>query len=172
MQTTAEKEVKAKADQKVFDKDKKRAEELMKAYSQLNADKEKIETERDKEITPIQEKFQDRLSPIIASMNEAEAELSAIGKRHKKRFVKNRLPLEHGYLLLSLKAFVKTKKDFVMSKFLAKFPQLVSVEFNIAELKKVFTDGDARKEVTKHFDIDLKNEETIQIKLPKKEVEK
>lgn len=159
-----EKEEKAKAEKKAFEKDKKRAEELMKAFAEFKKEAEEIKLEMESKVKPIQEKYIEMLSPIVASMNEAEVELMDIGKRNTKKFIKNKLALEHGYLLLSIKTVVRTGKDFVMSKFVAKFPQLVTNSFNVAELKKVFTDGDSRPKVMKH-DIDLDLIESIQVKV-------
>lgn len=168
---TETKEQKKLVEDKEFDKDKKRAEKLMNAFADLQKEKAELEIERDGLITPIKEKFEKLIGPINTSLKEAEEELKEIGLRNKGRFVKNRLPLERGYLLLSVKTAVKTGKEFVMSKFMKMFPTLVTSDFNLKQMKETFTDGDARKKVQKHFEIDLVPVETIQVKVEKEVVE-
>ncbi|MFD0997710.1 host-nuclease inhibitor Gam family protein [Ohtaekwangia kribbensis] len=161
---TPEKAAKELAEKKEFEKDLKLAEQLMTAYAEFSKEKEAIEAEKAEKIKPITEEYNEKLSPIMVSMKESETKLQEIGKKHKKKFVKNKLELTDGYILLSLKTIAVTGKNFVLDKFVKNFPQFVDVKFNIKELSKAFTDGDERKKVAS-MDIDLKKEESFQIKI-------
>lgn len=162
MQTTQTK----KKGKPSFEEDKARAEKLMDAYAELKRELDKNKLDQEMEVKPIKERWAEKNSTIETSMAEAELELKEIGERHKKKFVKNRLPLASGYLLRSFKTIPQILEGFSWTKFMKKFPQYVTPEFNIKELKIAFSDGDQRPKITE-LGLDLKQEETIQVKVNK-----
>jgi Tfp pilus assembly major pilin PilA len=168
MQTTKtvnpEKEAKRLAEQKAFDKDLKRANELMKAFAEFQKEKQETEAKQKEEIEAIKAKYADKISAADVPMKAAEQELVEIGERNKKRFEKSKLVLEDGYLLQSFTTVVKPGKTFEIISFMRKFPQLVSTTFNIKQMKDAFTDGDTLPKLKK-FDIQLKQEESIKVKV-------
>jgi hypothetical protein len=133
-------------------KDLQRAEQLMKAFKELQAEKEALEA-----------KHKEKISPVLESLKEAEAELIDIGKRNRKAFDdKNNLVLDHGYIHIADKTTVIYGKEFSWKRFVSKFPDHINMSPKIALLKKAFTDADARKPFEK-LDIDLKQEEVFQV---------
>lgn len=174
-------EVKTKTDLKkeAIEKDKKRAEELMKAYASLVADHDRIlkeynekatpiAEEHDKKLEPIRTVYQGRLSPINASITEAKKELLEIGERQKKKlFTNDNWKFDDIYYLhIKRETQVTTGPTFSLANFIRKFGQYVDVKFKIKELKKIFTDADDRGRMMK-YDIDLTQEETVEIKASK-----
>jgi hypothetical protein len=145
-------------------KDKARAEALLTAYAALEKDKNDIENEAVSKLKPIKDAYDKRLAPIKESMTAAEMELSEIGLRNKKQFKKNRWEFNIGYLLLSKKTIVKTLEGFSWKKFVGKFPELVTMDFNIKQMKETFSDGDARPQVMK-YNVDLEQKESIKVKI-------
>lgn len=149
-------------------KDKKRAEQLLTAYAELKKDFDSLRLKEAAELAPIMETYAEAMNPIKESMKAAEEELSEIGLRNKKQFnEKNRWGFEVGYLLLSKKTIVKKLEGFEWKKFVGKWPQFVSMEFNIKPLKEAFTDGDTRPKVMK-YNIDLDTKESIEVKIEDK----
>lgn len=157
---------KTKARKPTFEEDKARAEELMTAYAGLQADLDKHKIDEDVEVSPIKAKYKKLTEPITESLKAAEAELIEIGERNKKKFVKDKFVLKDGWLLNSKKTIVKMLDGFSWPKFLRKFPEFAEADFNVKELKKAFTDGDQRPQIME-YNIDLKNEETIKVKINK-----
>ena len=157
-------------------KDKKRAEELVKAWAAMKEDHDSIlkeynekatplADEYEKKLEPIRTVYQGKLSPINASMDEAKRELLEIGDRQKKKlFTDGNWHFEEGYYLhIKQETKVKTGPTFSLSKFVRKFGELVDIKFKIKELKKIFTDADERNKVMK-FDLDLVQDETVELK--------
>jgi hypothetical protein len=149
-----------------FEEDKARAEKLMDAYADLKRELDQNKLDQETELNPIKEKWVKKNEPIVTSMVAAELELKEIGIRNKKKFVKNRLPLTSGYLLRSFKTIPQILDGFSWPKFMKKFPQYVTPDFNVKELKIAFADGDQRPKITE-LGLDLKQEETMQVKVNK-----
>jgi hypothetical protein len=166
---TPEKAAKELAEKKEFEKDLKRAEELMNAFAEFKKEEAEIKAALEADVKTFVDSANEKLAPIMVSAKEAEKELIALGEKHKKKFINNKLEFEDGYLLKSFETVVETGKEFNMSKFIKAFPDLVNTDWNIKGMKPLFLDADARKKLVKH-DIDLKENDSIKVKLNKKKV--
>lgn len=182
MKTTATTEkTKTKADLKreQLEKDKKRANELVKVIADLEDEQSNLSlqmndrlkpyrSEYEKNVVPIEKLFVGKLEPVKASLDAAQKELVEIGERQRSAMfdVKGHWELERGYYLhVKTETKVVTSNEFDLAKFVKKFAQFIDVKFKIAPLKKLFTNGDERKKSKiDTYGIDLKNEETIVLK--------
>jgi len=151
-----------------YQEDYDRAAKLIGAYAEMKKELEDHKLAKELEMKPINDKWKPKVDRCTESMKAAEVELSEIGLRNKKKFVKNRLTFTVGYLLLSKTTVVEMLKDvFSWPKFLRKFPEYAEADFNIKELKQAFTDGDLRPRIME-YGIDLKQEDSIKVKITDK----
>ncbi len=170
--------LKKELEQEALARDKKRAVQLMKDYSDLQKDHDELlfdynekaaplQEEHDRKLSPIREIFQPKFTKISESMESAKRELLEIGERNKKNvalFVEGNWKFDEGfYLHIKSEAEVKTGPNFSLSKFLKKFSHLIEVKFKLKEIKKVFTDAEKRAPLIA-MDVDLKVNETVEIK--------
>lgn len=164
----SEKETKRAIEQRAFDKDKKRAEALMTAYAEFKKDKDELEAKINADIAAVKDRYKDELSKIMVPMEEAAKSLIEIGERNKKWFEKNRLTLEHGYLLRSFKSIPKLLGElYDQARFVKKFPALVTVDFNVKQLKETLLNSKSRQKVL-DYGVDITEIDTIQIKVTDK----
>lgn len=166
-------------------KDKARAEQVMKAFVGLKREQAELQTKIDHITGPIKRRyeeelekvtavFKDKTAALKASIESAENELVNIGGKadNKGKLINRALFTDDNwhfedadghYLHIKSEAKVKTGPEFSLPKFIRKFGEYVDVKYKIAQLKKVFTDGDQRKKFMA-LDFDLKNEESVEIK--------
>lgn len=166
---------------------KKRAqvEKLMKTYVELRARQLSIDDDWTKELQPyteeferktkgINEKYEKQLDGLVEEIQDTKEKLLEIaGEKDKKGNLVNRALFTDGnwhfedcdghYLHIRTEAVPEFAPDFSLSKFVKKFADYVTVKFKIAELKKIFTDGDQRAKFTA-LGFDLKNQESVEIK--------
>jgi len=141
-------------------KDMKRAEDLIKVWSDLLEEKNEMKL---------------KMAPIDESIKAAEEELIEIGKRNRKEFDKDKnWVFADGYIHIAdaTKVEVNSKK-FSWAKFITEFPDLVALKdfghkdftknFKLKELKKLFIGGDTRKALAAHT-IDIKTEDEYEVK--------
>lgn len=151
-----------------YQDDYDRAAKLIEAYAEMKKELDSHKFAKELEMKPINDRWKAKIDRCTESMKAAELELSEIGLRQKKKFVKNRLTFAVGYLLLSKKTVVEMAKDiFSWPKFIRKFPEYCDASFNIKELKEAFNDGDRRPKIME-YGIDLKHQESIQVKITDK----
>lgn len=151
-------------------KDKKRAQQLIKVYSDLATEREKVVEEVatamkpfmddfEAKTKPVKELYEDRLTTLTTSMEEAKKELLLIGnkKENKKLFSTDgnwNFDNTLYYLHQKHETVTRLGKEFSLDKFIKRFGEYVDVKFKIADLKKAMTDGDLRPKFEKmHFDL-------------------
>jgi hypothetical protein len=158
-----------------LEQDRKRAEELA---IELGLHQDKLTaliTEYNKELAPlklqqkaIKDVYDPKFKELELKMESPERELLEIGKRQRKTMfdTKGNWRFANG---IYVHAISVTKAvlgpHFSLAKFRKKFADLIEVNLKIAELKKIFLDGELRKSsgIDKH-DIDLTTEETLEVK--------
>jgi hypothetical protein len=118
---------------------------------------------------PVFEKYQPKLDTLKASIKAAEEELKRIGERQQKTMfdTKGNWRFENGaYIHIKHTTIAVTGPGFSLAKFKKKFGDLIEVNFKISELKKLFTDGDSRKQSgIEKYDIDLKPVKSFEVKM-------
>lgn len=166
-------------------KKKAKVEKLMKQYVDLTAKDLAMRDNFNNRLIPYQEEYERKtqkifdehnrtLAPVVVERTEIKCQLLEIaGEKDKKGNLVNKQLFEDGnwnfedadghYLHIETKSVPEFGPNFSLSKFIAKFGEYCNVTFKIAQLKKVFTDGDQRGKFTK-MEFDLKNTEEVVIK--------
>lgn len=173
----------SKADVKRQELLKKKAKvaKLMDTFVDLRAHECRLNDEWMKERIPYEEKLAEikadyslHLDPIKDKIEATRKQMLEIaGEKDKKGNLVNKELFQDGnwmfedadgyYLHVKTETVPVFSLDFSLSKFIKKFSEYVNVKFKIAELKKIFTDGDQRAKFTA-LGFDLKNEESVEIK--------
>jgi hypothetical protein len=159
--------------------DQHRAEVLMKTFSEITSEYEKLTDEVsektkpfidecERQMKPITALYEERFATMKASMEAAKKELIEIGERQKK----SRLFGTDGnwtfeglmhYLHIKQETVPVFGKDFSLDKFIKKAGEYVDVKFKIADLKKALSDGDQRSKFVK-LDFDLGFNKVVELK--------
>jgi hypothetical protein len=134
--------------------DLKAAEEAMKTYAQITANKKQL---------------QDSIAEEMKSYNEGlkkyEAQLLDIAQRNRDKFnADGNFVLEHGYVHVQNNTVVVMTKKFDAMKFQEEQPDMIDLSkaLKIAPIKKAFLDKDQRKEL-KALGVDVTTEESLQV---------
>lgn len=139
-------------------KDLARAEELMRVFAQVQANK-----------NALMATIKNELDIYAKHMKEAEAELLEIGARNRDEFNDDgNLVLEDGYIHIQNSAVVVTGKKFDVGVFSEAHPELIDINLKKGEIKKAFQDKAFRKEL-KALGVDIDNEEKLQVIANKKD---
>lgn len=183
---TKEKQSKKELERAQLEKDKARAEVLMKVYEDLKKEEEELNIEHAKNIKPFLEDYQAKVKPMVdlheskiltigESITSAHTELLEIAARQRKTMfdMTNNWQFDNGYYLhVKTETVANMGATFNMSKFIRKFGEYVDVKFKIRELKALFTDGDARKKSKiENYDFDLQ-ETDKEIEIKRKAIKK
>lgn len=96
-----------------FLQEKVKAEELLKAYTELQTEK----------------------AAIDESMKKAKSELEAFARKHRSKFSDGTLKLGTGYLRFGSRTEVQTTRGFNLVAFCKSFPDLIKREFKTAACK-------------------------------------
>jgi hypothetical protein len=133
-------------------KDMKRAEALMRIYTQS------LENQKN-----LMASIKNELDSYKENMKAAEKELIEIGERNKDQFnVDDNLVFEDGYLHIAHNTVVVTTKKFDIATFNTMYPEFVEIGLKKGPIRKAFTDKDMRKELTT-LGVQLDTEKVMQV---------